>query len=222
MGDVSMIANQPTPQRQTKPYHSEHRPPLKIATPEVMHRIKEVIRDTAVPSWLNSVPYNYGDAAAGVMKADEWRNLSTIFLPLALISMWGEGTEHSLPEEGVQLRQILDHTMVLVSAISLACMRTMTQSRSAAFLKYMAQYIEQLPILHHDIAYRPNHHMSLHLPLFLRLFGPVRSWWCFPFERLIGQIQRLSSNHKLGVSLSTLVMAVISKLYFRPNGVNIA
>jgi len=38
----------------------------------------------------------------------------------------------------------------------------------------------------------------MHLPLFFSLFGPVRSWWCFPFERLIGQIQRLLSNHKLG------------------------
>ena len=166
-----------------------------------MHRIKDVIRDTAVPSWLNSVSYNYGDAAAGTVKADEWRNLSTIFLLLALISLWGDGTSHTSKEESSQLHLVLDHTMLLVSAIMLACMHTMTQTRSAAYLRCMTEYIGQLPVLHPHINCHPNHHMSLHLPLFLRLFGPVQSWWCFPFECLIGQIQWLLSNYKFGALL---------------------
>jgi hypothetical protein len=188
-----------------------------------MRRIKDVIKDTSVPSWLNSVPYNYGDAAAGVMKADEWRNLSTIFLPLALISMWGEGTSHPSPEDAVKFHQILDHTMLLVSAILLVCMRTMTEARSAAYLNYMAQYIRELTTIHPGIDYRPGHHMSMHLPHFLRLFGPVRSWWCFPFERLIGQIQRLLSNHKFGELFCVLeCRRIISDRYTRANGVHIA
>ena len=84
-------------------------------------------------------------------------------------------------------------------------MRTKTQTRSDAYLKYMAQYLKQLAVLHPDIDYRPNHHMSMHLPHFLQLFGPVWSWWCFPFEWLIGQLQQLLSNHKLGVLLHILV-----------------
>jgi hypothetical protein len=115
--------------------------------------------------------------------------------------MWGEGTSHPSPQDAVMLRQILDHTMLVVSAISLVCMRTMTQTRATAYIDTMAQYLKDLIILHPETSYRPNHHMSMHLPHFLRLFGPVRSWWCFPFERLIGQIQRLLSNHKIGESL---------------------
>jgi hypothetical protein len=187
-----------------------------------MRRIKDVIRDTAVPSWLNSVPHNYGDKAAGALKADEWRNLATIFLPLALISMWGEGSSHSSPEDAARFRQILDHTMLLVSAILLVCMRTMTKSRSTAYLDYMAQYLKDLASIHPDINYRPSDHMSMHLPHFLCLFGPVRSWWCFPFERLIGQIQRLLSNHKFGGLFRILVLFVNFNLYTRANGVHIA
>lgn len=115
--------------------------------------------------------------------------------------MWGEGTSHPSLQDAVMLRQILDHTMLVVSAISLACMRTMTQTRATAYIDAMAQYLKDLIILHPETSYRPNHHMSMHLPHFLRLFGPVRSWWCFPFERLIGQIQRLLSNHKIGESV---------------------
>jgi len=102
-----------------------------------MQRIRNVIKSTTVPSWINSVPANYGDAAAGTMKADEWRNLSTIYLPLALISMWGEDTLHPSSREADRFRQLLDHTMLLVSAISLACMRSMTKTRATAYLDYM-------------------------------------------------------------------------------------
>jgi hypothetical protein len=180
-------------------------PPLKIATPEVMSRIRQVIRETEVPSWLNSVSHNYGDAKAGAVKADEWRNLSTIFLPIALISLWGEGTSHPSPAIAARVRRILNHTMLLVSAVSLACMRTMTSGRSAAYLEYMTRYIHNFLDIHVDIKPRSNMHMAMHIPHFLCLFGPVRSWWCFPFERLIGQIQRLLSNHKFGISISCIV-----------------
>jgi hypothetical protein len=184
-------------------------PPLKIATPEVMAQIKQVIAETQVPSWLNSVPYNFGDAGAGMVKADEWRNLSTIFLPLALIRMWGEGTQHPSSDIATKFRHILDHTMLLVSAVSLACKHTMTAHRSAAYLQYMTQYIRDFLVIHIDINPRPNMHMAMHIPHFLHLFGPVRSWWCFPFERLIGQIQRLHSNHKFG-NLCLLHISVMS------------
>lgn len=138
-----------------------------------MQHIKDVIQDTTVPSWINSVPYNYGEAKAGTMKADEWRNLSTIFLPLALISMWGIGSQHSSNEDAIQLCQILDHTMLLVSAISLACMRTMTKACSNAYIECMTEYLKQLPMLHPGARFKPNHHMSMHLPFFFQLFSPA-------------------------------------------------
>ncbi|KAF8592802.1 hypothetical protein K439DRAFT_1643569 [Ramaria rubella] len=46
----------------------------------VMLHIRNVIKDTVILSWINSIPPNF---------ADEWRTLSTIYLPLALISLWG-------------------------------------------------------------------------------------------------------------------------------------
>lgn len=112
--------------------------------------------------------------------------------------MWGDGSSHPTLEIAGRFKRVLDHTMVLVLAVSLACMRTMTPSRSAAFLQHMTQFIRDLPEIHPDMDPRPNMHMAMHIPHFLQLFGPVRSWWCFLFERLIGQIQRLLSNHQLG------------------------
>ena len=162
-----------------------------------MQRIRSVIKETTVPSWVNSVPCNYGDASAGVLKADEWRNLGTIYFPIALISLWSESLSGSVPN-AAGFRRVLDHTMLAVSVISLACMRTVTQARSDAYLSCMTKYLQDLQEIHPHASFVPYYHMVLHLPHFFRLFGPARSWWCFPYERLIGQIQRLLSNHKIG------------------------
>lgn len=175
-----------------------------------MTRIREVIRDTASPSWLPSVPHNFGDAAAGTLKADEWRTMTTVYFPIALISLWGKGTSHESQPAAARLKQVLDHTMALVSAITLACMRTMTKTRMTAYRIYLRSWVSELKIHHPDTEHRVNNHMAFHIYDFLCLFGPVRSWWCFPFERLIGQLQRLSHNHKHGISNTFALFNTIS------------
>lgn len=181
---------------------SNESPHVKISTPETLQHIRKVIAETSTPSWIESVPRNYGEARAGVLKADEWRTLSTIYLPIALISIWGVGSYHPSPNETSRFSEVLDHTMLLVSAVMIGCKRTMSHSRRDAYLKYMTQYISNLLIIHPDASVRPYAHLSLHLPYFFDLFGPARCFWTYPFERLIGQIQRLMTNHKIGDSNS--------------------
>ena len=163
-----------------------------------MQRIRDVIRQTTTPSWLNSVPRNFGDAAAGTLKADVWRTMYTVYLPIALVSLWGEGTPHSSMAEATRLHHILDHTMMLVSAVTLACKRTMTEARAAAYRACVAMWVADSKVIHPETKHRPNHHMAHHIYDFLLLFGPVRSWWCFPFKCLIGQLQRMPMNHRFG------------------------
>ncbi|KAE9396172.1 hypothetical protein BT96DRAFT_825122, partial [Gymnopus androsaceus JB14] len=43
-----------------------------------------------------------------------------------------------------------------------------------------------------------NIHMANHIYNFLKLFGPVISWWCFPFEHLIGVLQKVNTNDHIG------------------------
>jgi hypothetical protein len=165
---------------------------------ETLERIREVIKDMDTPSWLQSVPFNFGKAAAGSLKADEWRTVTTIHIPVALVSLWGEGTEH--PSETVRsnLRTALNHTMSLVCAVSLACKRTMSAFRMNAYRMHIISWLSKLREIHPDARVSTNWHSAVHIYDFLLLFGPVRSWWCFPFERLIGQLQRLPHNHTFG------------------------
>ena len=83
--------------------------PRAITTTTIKH-IQQVIKDTVTPSWINSVPANYGENSAGTIKADEWRILSTLYLSLALVTLWGE--ENGAPEEGSYFLNLLYHTIV--------------------------------------------------------------------------------------------------------------
>ncbi|KAF8583379.1 hypothetical protein K439DRAFT_1318835, partial [Ramaria rubella] len=166
----------------------------------VMRHIRSVIANTDTPSWLRSVPRGFGDAAAGTMKADEWRTMYSIYLPLALVDLWGEGSSHPSPEFSMKFSRVSDHTMTLVSAIIIACKRTMTEACATAYRDCLIKWVGDLTDIHPHTGHRPNHHMAFHIYDFLLLFGPVWSWWCFAFERLIGQLRRLPSNHKIGES----------------------
>ncbi|KAF9016482.1 hypothetical protein BDZ89DRAFT_911652, partial [Hymenopellis radicata] len=44
----------------------------------------------------------------------------------------------------------------------------------------------------------PSYHHTLHVPDFMPLFAAPKNWWCYPFERLIGKLQRMRHNHKYG------------------------
>jgi hypothetical protein len=150
---------------------------------EVLKHIRNVIRDTSIPTWLGSVLSNFGEASAGTLKADEWRTLITVYLPIALVSLWGAGTSHSSPEPTTHLRTVLDHTMELVCAVYIACAQTMTARRAEAYHSYIASYVGKLKEIHPTSSLWPNHHAAFHIYNYLLLFSPTHLWWCFPFKR---------------------------------------
>jgi hypothetical protein len=166
--------------------------------------IQRVIRDTETPSWLNSVPHNFGEAEAGTIKADEWRVLSTVYLPIALIALWGDD-DGKPPEGHGHLQQVLDHSMAFFQAITIAMRYSMTDELASKYRNLLKQWIDGLRTLFPHISQatstRTNIHVALHLHDFLHLFGPVISWWCFPFERLINTHQKTTTNDHIGGGL---------------------
>ncbi|EEB94266.1 hypothetical protein MPER_06943, partial [Moniliophthora perniciosa FA553] len=92
---------------------------INTGSPETLQQIQTVIRETQTPSWVSSVPKNFGEAKAGSIKADEWRVLSTVYLPIALTTLWGDDQWQVPPLDESQkgsLFKALDHTMDLFQA----------------------------------------------------------------------------------------------------------
>jgi len=173
---------------------------IPTGTPETLSFIQHVIRYCTTASWLNSVPKNYGESNAGTIKADEWRTLSTVYLPIALIILWGDDDGCAPPSDSFLLKAI-DHTMALFQATIIACRYTVTSARAEAYQKYYNQWVGNLHTLFphtREGTARPNIHAGQHIYDFLLLFGPVISWWCFPFERLIGALQKINTNDFVG------------------------
>lgn len=164
-----------------------------------MQRIRDVIRDIDTPSWLSSVPYNFGSVTAGKLKTDKWRTLTTVHFSISLISLWGDGSTHESDQLGERLCRVLDHTMLLVGAVTIACFHVMIPNRQLVYQDYITWWLRDIESIHRSvIERRVNGHMAIHIGRFLQLFGPVWSWWTMPFERLIGQLQRIPHNHMFG------------------------
>ena len=153
----------------------------------VLKHLRRVIAETILPSWVEKPPSNFGSASHGKLKADHWRTLCTIHMILALIPLWGQAT--ATTEEQLALQNFIH----LVVAVDLATRRSMSPLRIGIFDQNIEAYIRGLRSIY-DHPLVPNHHMSLHLQDCLKIFGPVRGWWAFPFERYSGLLQRLNTN----------------------------
>jgi hypothetical protein len=140
--------------------------------------IQQVIKKTVIPPWINSVPANYGKNSAGTIKTDEWHILSTVYLPIALVTLWGE-ENGAPPRKGSYFLNILDHTMALFQAVTIVCRYTMNVHCATIYHHLIKQWVDGLHKCHpHTIKHphRPNVHASFHLYDFLLLFRPTMSW----------------------------------------------
>ncbi|CDO75322.1 hypothetical protein BN946_scf184517.g5 [Trametes cinnabarina] len=155
----------------------------------ILHELRKDIASTVLPSWMEKAPRNFGTAAHGKLKADQWRTLGTVNLVITLVRLWGSSSASD--EE----REVLDNFIHLACAVDLASRRSMHAERAAAYDRHMEAYLKGLRRLYkHQIV--PNHHLSLHLRPLLEAFGPVHGWWAFPFERYNGILQRMNTNSK--------------------------
>ena len=169
-----------------------------VLKPEEVQAIWDDISSVIRPSWLTSVPAQLGSASHGKLKVDQWRVLGTTFLPLSLIHLWQASDAENNDERATRCARILDVTLSLLSAVAIALSHTTTHSHADVMQQHLLDYLQGLKELFPDYKFRPNHHMALHLPEYIKLFGPVHSWWAFPFERVIGMLQRISTNYKPG------------------------
>jgi hypothetical protein len=170
----------------------------QVFTTGEMQSIWSDIRELLKPTWMTSVPSNLGEAAHGKLKADQWRALGTTYLPLSIIRLWGLANDDSPRSRRCQ--EILNTTMSLVSAVAIATSRSMSVALANSYLQHMQAYLAGLKVLFPGYGLHPNHHLALHLHQYLILFGPVHAWWTFPFERMIGMVQRMPTSGKIGMS----------------------
>lgn len=163
-----------------------------IFTPKEMKDMWSDIAAMVKPSWVAKPPTN----ESGKRKAAEWRLLGTTYLPASLVRLWSQHEEGN--EESELRRKLLLITMSLVSAIIIVSSRETSDAHAREYLRYMTDYMKGVRELFPEYKFLPNHHMAMHIHEFLLRYGPVHGWWTFPYERLIGKLERIPSNYRPG------------------------
>ena len=185
-----------------------------IFTEKDVEALRTDIRDFVTPSWLTSIPSNLGEPSHGKLKADQWRTLGTVYLPVSLVRLWATPNKDD-PQQAAGRQKLLSLTLSLISAINIASSRTTSRDKANLYTRYMTEYLDGLWNLMPDYQFRPNHHMALHLSEYLLLYGPVHGWWTFPFERLIGLLQDIPNNFKNGQMEETIATSFVKSANLR-------
>ena len=159
--------------------------------------IQNDISATTRPRWHAAPPSNLGHVSHGKLKADEWRSCFEFDIPVSLLRI--ETQRIASGKQPDQNREkLVDSTFQLATAIRWATSNHTSKKHVESYTKNMKGYLKTLKDLRPNQRFRPNHVNALLIGNYLRLYGPVRGWWMFPFERVIGDLQHVSTNNKLG------------------------
>jgi hypothetical protein len=147
------------------------------------------------PSYRVGPPLNLGELGAGTLKADEWKQLIEFDVPVSLATMW-----HSeICSKTINVHKLLfEATMHLAIVVRLGTLHSITESQVGAYETFTANYLWLIHVVRPNMNLLANQHNLLHFAKYLRLYGLCRSWWMFPYERLIGELKSVNHNKKVG------------------------
>lgn len=169
--------------------------------------IRDGIAATIRPRWHAAPPANIGHVSHGKLKADEWRSCFEFDIPVSLLHI--ETRRSALGKQVDEYHAKLVHsTFLLAIAIRWATSHRTSPMHAEKYTTAMKSYLQTLRDLRPTERFRPNHLNALLISRYLRLYGPVRGWWMFPFERVIGDLQRSNTNNKPGKQCPDLSVKV--------------
>jgi hypothetical protein len=161
---------------------------------EDLRRIQRGIKDTVRPGYQAPPPSNLGEPNHGKLKADIYRTLMEFDIPVSMVEL----CTISPGQDSSRKRKLLECTMSLATAICWATSHRTSAKHVKEYMKNMQAYLSSLHELFPNRDLQPSHHSAIFIGEMLMRFGPIHGWWCFPFERVIGLLQQINTNSKLG------------------------
>ncbi len=174
------------------------RPQANPISKEMLTQIREDISSTQRPDWQGHLPRNFGCPEHGKLKADQWRTALEFDIPVSLIHIRYQQRSLGNIDADARLKKLVDLTLDLAMAVAWGLSRRTSPYHAERYAFYMKRYISGIKELFPDYNLKPNHHYALHIPDILLAFGPLHGTWAFSVERLIGRLQKLNSNSKIG------------------------
>lgn len=181
-------------QRMSKPLTPIRR--AVIDSSSTLKQVQLAVREVITPSWITKPPRMLGTKRAGTLKADHWRVLYSIYLPLALICLWDKGSPVAAGNAS-DMASVLNTAMQLTCASIVMTKNSLDPRRRDLYRNCLRRHVLGLKENFPGFII-PSHHLAFHVYDFMDSFSTVRNWWAFPYENLIGRLQRIPTNHKTG------------------------
>ena len=183
-------------------------PPSNPITKQNLNQIREDIRSTLRPDWQAHLPVNFGSPEHGKLKADQWRTSLEFDIPVSLIRIKCTRKPSGNIADDERLQKLIDLTIDLALAVAWGLSRRISPHHAERYAFYMKRYLQGIKDLFPDYNLKPNHHYALHIPDTLLMFGPLHGTWAFSMERLIGRLQKMNTNSKIGTCFSPFLTII--------------
>jgi hypothetical protein len=167
----------------------------------VLNQIRHVIETTVRPSWQAALPAQFGCAAHGKLKADQWRTALEFDIPVALVKALFTRQNRGNIADDYKAQRTVEHTMDLAMALAWGLSRRTSECHAERYQFYMGRYLRAINHLYPEYNLKPIHHYSLHIGEILVGFGPLHGIWAFALERLVGRLQAMNNNSKIGMQV---------------------
>lgn len=153
------------------------------------------MQGTTLPTWIKKPPINFATTDHGKIRAEEYKSLTFVSLPVTLIRLWNDASE---PYQGR-----LNHFLHLSLAIRILAYQSLTPHYIFLFEYHYSQYLAGLKSLYPFCSIAVVQHLGLHIPYFLRALGPSTRYSEKTCEMFIGMLEEIPTNSKIGTDPSS-------------------
>jgi hypothetical protein len=167
-------------------------------SPELLQELRELIKETTIPSDWTRVPKNIGESSHGSLKAAEWLLLYKLYIPMLMIISRNES--NLFPDD------IFNNTFHLISALNISTSWTTNSQACNDFTRHWTKYRQISQKMFPNLDSRPNHHMSTHIPELMMRWGSAPSSTTWAYERLNGKFSSFGTNNSVGENNVILVI----------------
>jgi len=154
-----------TAKRMMKEWTSSEQPLISIHD---LKKIQSIVDATPPPSDIGRIPLKIASRFAG-FSADQWKSWCLIYSTLSLRDI--------LPRQ---------YWQSFVDCLSLWGQTIITREEIETGDLAIRDFLAKVKSVWGPEIATPNMHMHLHIKDCLLDYGPLYSFWCFPFERLNG------------------------------------
>lgn len=141
--------------------------------------LQEKVDSMNAPSKIGRIPRKIGSGFAA-FTADEWKHWVLIYSVYALHGI--------LPEDHYRC------WCTLVDSCRYLCQPVTTFTTIEHAHDLIVEFCKTFEALYGHQRCTPNMHMACHLASCIKDYGPLSSFWCFPFERFNGVLEGVSKS----------------------------